>query len=232
MTLLQPISTTARVALAVIALAASPMFVPATGAAPVELAQTATPTPSPAAPTERGTNSGLVERVDYINTCRKTNRSVEVFANTALTPANRVGTLSANSTVSLTGVLAPGRAQIVRRSSPSGSITVVGWVDAAYLSTCDTPSPLRACYGINVDGLAVRSGPSSTSDYLGALRGGSLVYATANPPREVRSPNTPPDFGRIWVEILRDGRAAWIARTGQSGLGNNATRLSEAECNP
>jgi hypothetical protein len=191
------------------------------------------PTPAtPAAPAERVTNTGLVERVEFINACRRTNRSVEVFSDTALSSVNRIGTLAANTPVFLTGVLAPGRAQIVRRDSPTSSITVVGWINAANLTTCDAPAPVRACYRINVDNLSVRSGPSSTSAFRGALRAGSIVYATTNPPREQVSPNTPPDFGRIWVEILQDGSSAWIARTGQSGIGSNATRLSDQACNP
>ncbi|WAL59195.1 hypothetical protein [Thermocoleostomius sinensis] len=204
----------------------------------IEITQTS-PTPAqPTAPTspdaaaERVVNTGLVEQVDYINACRRTNRSVEVFADTALSPVNRVGSLAANTSVFLTGVLAPGRAQIARRDSPTSSITVVGWVNAANLTTCDAPVPIRACYGINVDNLSVRSAPSSTSAFRGSLRAGSIVYATANPPREQVSPNAPPDFGRIWVEILQDGQPAWIARTGQSGLGSNATRLSDTACNP
>ena len=195
----------------------------------------ATPAPSPnaapeATPAPREDVSGLFERVEYINACRQTNRSIEIFADTALSPVNRVGSLGANAQVTLTGVLAPGRAQIVRRETPDAPITVVGWVNSAYLTTCGSPTPTKTCYRINVPELTLRSGPSSTSDYRGTLSAGSIVYATTTPPTERTSPNTAPDFGRIWVEVFVRNNVVWIARTGPSGSGENATPLSDAEC--
>lgn len=203
----------------------------------------ATPTPTPApetpaaptaapetAPAPRADTPGLFERVEYINTCRQTNRAVEIFADTALSPVNRVGSLGANAQVTLTGVLAPGRAQIVRRNSPDTPIVAVGWVNSAYLTACGSSGSAKACYRVNVPELTLRSGPSSTSSYQGTLSSGSIVYATDVPPKERTSPNTAPDFGRIWVEVFVRNNIVWLSRTGPSGVGENATQLSGTEC--
>lgn len=217
------------------------LFTPlAQGAASPDTTQI-TQAPAPASPpmapatdpasSPRADTPGLFERSEYINACRRTNRSVEVFADTALSPVNRVGTLEANAQITLTGVLAPGRAQIIRRNSPDGNIAVVGWVNSAYLTTCGTPPTAKACYQVNVPALTLRSGPSSTSSYQGTISAGSIVYATTAPPTEQTSPNTPPDNGRIWVQVYVRNNPVWIARTGPLGVGNNATRLSDAECN-
>lgn len=201
------------------------------------------PTPAPAAPTPpaaapettpapRADVSGLFERVEYINACRQTNRSVEVFADTALSSVNRIGTLEPSAQISLTGVLAPGRAQIVRRESPDSAILLVGWVNSAYLTSCGSPPPTgKVCYEVNVPTLTLRSAPSSTSSYQGTISAGSIVYATSSPPTERTSPNSPPDFGRIWVQVYVRNNLVWISRTGPNGAGNNATQLSEAACN-
>jgi len=221
-----------------IEIAQSPTPAPApdsTPEAPPTPETPASPTPTPeaapaATPATRADTPGLFERVEYINACRQTNRAVEIFADTALSSVNRVGSLPANAQVTLTGVLAPGRAQVVRRNSPDTPIVVVGWVNAAYLTNCGSSGSAKVCYRVNVPELTLRSEPSSTSSYQGTLSSGSIVYATATPPNERTSPNTPPDFGRIWVEVFVRNNMVWLSRTGPSGVGANATQLSGAEC--
>lgn len=182
------------------------------------------PTGSQSAPiAPRVDNTSLYEKTDYIGMCRRTNTTVGVFSDTALSPANRLGTLTPNTSVELTGVLAPGLAQITRRTSPT-TIVVVGWVSASHLTTCGTPA-LKACYQVNVDYLSVRTAPSTGSNVRGSLRINSIVYATSNPPKEQTSGE-----GRIWSEINYLSSPGWISRTGPNGVGNNATRLPDTQC--
>ncbi|GAB4231630.1 MAG: hypothetical protein Kow00121_59890 [Elainellaceae cyanobacterium] len=220
-----------------------------------EIAQASpTPTPAPATPESQGgftpapapetapstrqaapaATIPISERVDLIGACRQTNRTVEVFRDTALSPVNRVGTFAANTPVRLTGVIGTGRAQVYWPTTwpPSGTISVVGWVNSAFLTTCNNnPPPVtQACYQINTDFLTVRTAPSSTAAARGSLRAGTIATATTNPPTERTSPNAAPDFGRIWAEINFQGSPGWIARTGPNGVGNNATRLPDAQC--
>ncbi|MBF2003558.1 MAG: hypothetical protein IGS38_22905 [Synechococcales cyanobacterium M58_A2018_015] len=235
--------------------APAPFPSPTVPTAPTAPATPATPAPAtppaatPAAPTSERASIPLVEQTSYINACRKTNRSTEVFADVALSPVNRVGTLNPDTTVALTGVLAQGRAQVLLRAAPN-AIVLVGWVEAANLTTCDvalspTPAPTqpaqptlpaqpaatRVCYRVESDGaLAVRMAASVTAEARGALPRGTIVYATTNPPREQTAPPTPPELGRQWVEITYQGGPAWIASTGPNGLGTNITRLSDGEC--
>lgn len=243
-TIVSPLATTKALANALsfhessvgrtIEIAQSPTPAPAPGSTPETTPAPATPaapTPTPeATPATRADVPGLFERVEYINACRQTNQAVEIFADTALSSVNRVGSLPANAQVTLTGVLAPGRAQIVRRNSPDTPIVVVGWVNAAYLTNCGSSGSAKVCYRVNVPELTLRSGPSSTSSYQGTLSSGSIVYATNTPPNERTSPNTPPDFGRVWVEVFVRNNIVWLSRTGPSGVGENATQLSGTEC--
>lgn len=192
--------------------------------------------PGQAAP--RGTSqaapratTALTERTDYIGACRRTNRSVEVFRDTALSAVNRVGTFGPGTEVKLTGVVGNGVAQVYWPTTwpPTGTISVVGWINSAYLATCDVPIELRACYRVNAD-LAVRTQPSVTAGTRGYAVAGTVVYATSNPPREQTSPSSSPNFGRVWTEIAFQGSPGWVSRTGQYGAGNNMTRLPDTQC--
>ncbi|MBW4490485.1 MAG: hypothetical protein KME12_22125 [Trichocoleus desertorum ATA4-8-CV12] len=105
------------------------------------LAQAASPTPSPApsptpspapapaaAPTPAAApaaTTSLSERPDYIGTCRRTTAAVNIYEDTQLT--RRVGTVAARSSVTLTGVMGNGIAQI---RTPS-----VGWIQTTNLVT-------------------------------------------------------------------------------------------------
>lgn len=204
---------------------------PAPGAAPTRPAPSpaprTAPSPTAPAPAPRAIIQGLTENTEYIAACRRTNTTVEVFSNSALTPANRIGTFTPNTQVTLTGVLAPGRAQVYRQVAPD-TIVVVGWVDASKLTTCGSPST-KACYGVNTD-LTVRTSPSVTATPRGTIPAGAIALATTNPPTERTSPNTSPNFGRIWAEIVYLNGPGWISRTGTYGQGNNATRLPDAQC--
>ena len=82
-------------------------------------APTAAPAAAPAATTT------LSERTDYIGTCRGTTAAVNIYEDTQLT--RRVGTVAARSSVTLTGVLGNGIAQI---RTPS-----VGWIQTTNLVT-------------------------------------------------------------------------------------------------
>ncbi|MBF2073582.1 MAG: hypothetical protein IGS50_07455 [Synechococcales cyanobacterium C42_A2020_086] len=230
-------------------LAAAAVIGPAWGmraaASPLDaatLAQTPAPTtpvpatPAPTTPPARTAPASLQPgdiplylRPSFVNTCRRTNRTVEVFSEPTLNPVNRVGTLTPNTQVTLTGVLDTGRAQVYRRDG--AGITVVGWVNAAFLTSCDAPIPTtNARYQILFNGLTVRSNPSVGASIRGTLPAGAIVCATTNPPREETSPNAPPNFGRIWAEISFQGSPGWISRTGENGLGANAIRLADAPC--
>ncbi|HEY9663659.1 MAG TPA: hypothetical protein V6C65_34860 [Allocoleopsis sp.] len=223
---------------------------PSPSPSPSPAAPTRSPSPSPAPASQGGytpapasqaaprdvapaASVAISERADLIGVCRQTNQAVEVFTNTALSPVNRVGTFGPGTQVKLTGVVGAGRAQVYYPTTwpPSGTIQVVGWVNAAYLTTCGgLPITQKACYQVNIAGLAVRADASSTSTYRGALAAGTVVNATTNPPTERTSPNAAPDYGRIWAQINYQGSPAWIARTGTYGTGANATRLPDGQC--
>ncbi|MBD2097919.1 hypothetical protein H6F90_22875 [Trichocoleus sp. FACHB-591] len=85
-------------------------------------AQSPAPSPAPAAPAATIT---LSERTDYIGTCRGTTAAVNIYEDTQLT--RRVGTVAARSSVTLTGILGNGIAQI---RTPS-----VGWIQTTNLVT-------------------------------------------------------------------------------------------------
>lgn len=176
----------------------------------------------------RTTVQGLFENQGYIRSCRQLNRGIEVFDNTNLGPsANRIGSLQAGQQVRLTGVLAEGRAQIFLSNTTLSSLQPVGWITASALTTCGTtPPPTRACFRA-VSALNVRSSASSNGTLLTAYPQGSTLVATTNPPTQQTSPNTAPDYGRVWMAItLSNGSTGWIARTGFNGVGNNVTSVA------
>jgi hypothetical protein len=171
----------------------------------------------------------LSENQGYIRGCRQLNQQAEVFDNTNLSPsANRIGTLAAGTQVRLTGVLAPGRAQIFLAGGTLSTLQPVGWVNAATLTTCGaTPPPpvTRACFRANF-GLNVRAAASSNSALLGNYLTGDTVIATSNPPTQQTSPNSPPDYRRVWMAVtMPNGNAGWVATTGTYGQGSNVTSI-------
>nr|WP_290226695.1 hypothetical protein [Trichocoleus desertorum] len=95
------------------------------------LAQAESPTPSPApspAPAPAAApaaTTSLSERPDYIGTCRGTTAAVNIYEDTQLT--RRIGAVPARASVTLTGVLGNGIAQI---RTPS-----VGWIQTTNLVT-------------------------------------------------------------------------------------------------
>lgn len=183
------------------------------------------PLPSAFAQTPAAVNTGLTENEGYIRVCRETNASIEVFDNSDLAPlANRIGTLPASTEVRLTGVLAPGRAQVYLPGGGLSDVQPVGWVNAANLTDCDgTSQPTaEACFRANV-GLSVRSQPSVNSTLLTTYDAGDVIYATTDPPTEVTSPNTAPNYGRVWTAVVFDSTRGWISRTSRYGTGSNVT---------
>jgi len=172
---------------------------------------------------------GLSENPSYIRSCRQLNRGVEVFDNTNLGPsANRIGTLNAGTQVRLTGVLASGRAQIYLQGQTLSSVQPVGWITASALTNCgSTPPPpaTKACFRANI-ALNVRSAASSNAALITAFPAGSTLVATTNPPTQQTSPNTAPDYGRVWLAVtLSSGGTGWVARTGTYGQGSNVTSI-------
>lgn len=172
---------------------------------------------------------GLSENPSYIRSCRQLNRGVEVFDNTNLGPAaNRIGTLNSGTQVRLTGVLASGRAQIYLQGQNLSSVQPVGWITASALTTCGSAPPppaTKACFRANID-LNVRSAASSASSLITSFSAGSTLVATTNPPTQQTSPNTSPDYGRVWLAItLNSGGTGWVARTGTYGQGSNVTSI-------
>jgi hypothetical protein len=178
------------------------------------------------------TNPEISENVQLIGQCRRTNRTVEVFSTSQLGPvAARVGTLTDNSDVRLTGVVAPGRAQIHRPD-----LDLVGWVNAAFLAPCataggptPTPPAQRACYRAEV-AISVRTEPTVNAPLVGTVRVGEVVFAANNPPSVVTTAAGAPNFGRQWVQITFEGNSRWIARTGPNQVGSNVTQLPAAQC--
>lgn len=174
-------------------------------------------------------NTGLTENEGYIRGCRQTNTTVEIYDNSDLAPvANRIGTLPEGTELRLTGVLAPGRAQVYLPGDDLSDVQPVGWVNAANLTGCDDsppPSAAEACFRADV-ALSVRSQPSSNSALIGSYDPGEVIYATTDPPTTVTSPVTPPNYGRVWLAVALDGTRGWIARTGVYGAGRNVTPIA------
>ncbi|HIK45187.1 MAG TPA: hypothetical protein IGR64_09910, partial [Leptolyngbyaceae cyanobacterium M65_K2018_010] len=147
----------------------------------------------------------VTERSTYVNVCRRVNTTTEVFNNSRLGPASaRVGTITAGTNVTLTGVLDAGRAQVFLRNS-DGSIRVLGWVNATNLGPCSgntvastpaaTASSGAVCYRAATN-LTVRSAPNSGAAIVGAFKAGDTVHATTNPPTEQTSAGD----RRVWTQ--------------------------------
>jgi hypothetical protein len=178
----------------------------------------------------------LTERMTYINGCRRINQTSEVFNNSNLGPlSTRVGTLTAGTNITLTGVLAPGRAQIVLPGSDR-TIQVLGWVDAAHLGPCSsnvvTPPPsgqTGICYRVNTDMIA-RTSPSTQAGIDGYFNAGDTTRSTTNPPTVRVSPNSAPDYGRRWVQVETFDGNGWVSQTGFYGQGSNLTQVATNQC--
>lgn len=156
------------------------------------------------------------ERPSLIGACRATNRSLEVFTDSNLSPVNRVGTFGPRTLLTLTGIVRSGRAQVYYRPSPTADIRVVGWVDAAALTGCDQPPPTQACFRvIPATGLIAREAPNGApqrtpSGLADGPAGGSQVFATNNPPTRQTA------GGYVWMQVrytslTNTTRTGWIA---------------------
>ncbi|MCU0524958.1 MAG: hypothetical protein MUF72_09055 [Elainella sp. Prado103] len=201
-------------------------------AEPLQLAQTATPTP---------VVSGLSEQPRLINACRfSPEQGLEIFEDAART--RRIRTLTAPTQgVILTGIVGTGLAQI---KDP-----VLGWIGTAVVEPCTTPTPTptpaptptptptpapaptpaptptpsaQACYQVVSPQLTVRTTPNLGAPALGVYASGALVAATTNPPREQSTPD-----GRIWVEVKAPNGTGWMSRTGPNATGENAVRVTD-----
>ena len=176
----------------------------------------------------------VTERTTYVNVCRRVNTSTEVFNNSSLGPAAaRIGTFSAGTTVTLTGILTAGRAQVLLPNSDR-SIRLVGWVNATNLGPCSggpaatTPasSSGSVCYRA-ITNLAVRSSPNFAATVIAAFNTGDVAHAITNPPTEQTSAGD----RRVWTQVkIFNGKTGWISRTGVNGLGSNVTRLPDSQC--
>lgn len=182
------------------------------------------PIASASAQTAAAVNTDLTENEGYIRGCRETNTLVEVYDNSRLRPiANRIGSLPAGTEVRLTGVLAPGRAQVYLANDSISDVQPVGWVNAAGLTDCDQSQPTaEACFRADI-ALNVRSQPDADSTLLTTFEAGDLIYATTDPPTEVTSPSNFPNYGRVWMAVTYDNSRGWISRTGRFGTGSNVT---------
>ncbi len=163
----------------------------------------------------------LTENTNLIRACRQLNQASEVFDNSMLGPlSNRIGSLPTGTRVTLTGVVAQGRAQVFLSSGSLSSVQPVGWLNAGNLGPCaGTPPPpaAQACFRANSD-LVVRPNPGSGNPIAGYNVGDNVVAST-NPPTQ----RTTSD-GRIWMAVtIYGGSTGWIARTGPNGLGSNVT---------
>ncbi|MGF1519790.1 MAG: SH3 domain-containing protein [Nodosilinea sp.] len=166
----------------------------------------------------------LTENPTLIRGCRQLNRSTEIFDNSTLGPvANRIGTLGANTQVTLTGAVSPGRAQVFLSGGTLSAVQPVGWLNAANLGPCTTtppPTTVGACFRADRE-LIVRSAPSTTAGQVAGYSTGNTVFATTNPATEQAAAD-----GRRWVQVsLANGGMGWVARTGTGGLGSNMTPI-------
>lgn len=177
----------------------------------------------------------VTERSTYVNACRRVSATTEVFNNSRLGPAStRVGTFNAGTTVTLTGVITSGRAQVYLPNADR-SIQVLGWVDASRLGPCSgataatTPVPSQStavCYRATTN-LTVRSSPSTTAAVIAAFNTGDIAHATTNPPTEQTSTGD----RRVWTQVrIYNSKTGWISRTGSNGLGSNVTQLPSSQC--
>jgi hypothetical protein len=178
-------------------------------------------TPAPEAPARQATPAAAedvstFERPSLIGACRATNRSVEIFADSNLSPVNRIGTFGTRTPVTLTGVLREGRAQVYYRPSSTADIRVVGWVNAAFLTGCDQPPPEQACFRVlPATGLVARETPNGTPQRtpggsLDGPAGGSQVFATTNPPTRQNAGS----YGWMQVRytsLTNATRTGWVA---------------------
>lgn len=164
----------------------------------------------------------LTENSTLIRGCRQLNRSTEVFDNSTLGPvANRIGTLGANTQVTLTGAVAPGRAQVFLSSGTLSAVQPVGWLNAANLGPCgSTPPPTAACFR-SPFALVVRSSPTSSSPVLAGYGAGDTIIASTNPPTQQVAAD-----GRRWIQVRsKTGNTGWVASTGANGAGSNLTSI-------
>lgn len=162
----------------------------------------------------------ISENPNLIRVCRRTNREVPLFSNTALTPANRIGTAGPNTEVTLTGIVGQGIAQVFYLA-PNQTV-VVGWLQSANLAPCQpTPPVTRACYRADTT-LTVRNRPgtSSPSVPIGEVAAGRIVFATTNPP------TTQAADTRTWLQITFANGSGWVSLTGPNNQGFNLTRLA------
>ena len=179
-------------------------------------------TPAPEAPTRQvspaaAEDISTFERPSLIGACRATNRVVEIFADSNLSPVNRIGTFGPRTPVTLTGVLRQGRAQVYYRPSPTADIRVVGWVDAAFLTGCDQPPPVeQVCFQVlPANGLIAREAPNGAAQrtptgLLDGPAGGSQVFSTTNPPTRQNAGSY------VWMQVRYTSltnitRTGWIA---------------------
>ncbi len=182
----------------------------------------------------------LTERITYVNSCRRIISTAEVFNNSSLSPlSSRVGTVTLGTNVTLTGVLAPGKAQVALPNSDR-TIRIVGWIDATHLGPCSgtvavTPAPATGsgqtpiCYRVAAN-MIVRSGPFTQSSVVGSFRANDVIHTTTNPATERVSPNTAPDYGRRWLQVKTYNGTGWVSETGLYGAGSNLTQLPTSQC--
>jgi hypothetical protein len=184
------------------------------GLAPVALAQGA-----------RTVVQGLEENQGLIRQCRQLNQTVEVFDSTSLGPVtNRLGTLSAGTQVSLTGVVVQGRAQIFLPNNFNGlsPSQPVGWVSAAFLTNCggSPPPTSKACFRANLP-LQVRTAPSTNAGIIANYNTSDTIYASTNPPTR----QTPGD-GFTWVQVaVFDGSIGWVTEFTSNGQVQDITPI-------
>ncbi|HEY9639600.1 MAG TPA: hypothetical protein V6C57_03910 [Coleofasciculaceae cyanobacterium] len=216
-------SLQAAVALEGIELAqASPS--PAAPATPAPAPATPAPAPATPAPAPRAQEPGdtpVYERVNRINVCRQANATTEIFLNTALGPINqRVGTVTAGTRVTLTGVLGdiPGIGGVAQIKQP-----VVGWLRAANLKECsnEPTNPTKgACYSIRTtaapNGLYAYEDPKTgqRQTYNGQFdgpAGGSRVYLL-NPPLATQTVGTKVFIKVYYTSLNGSDRVGWVSQ--------------------
>jgi hypothetical protein len=181
--------------------------------------------PAALAQSPKSVVSGLQENQDLIGQCRRLNQTAEVFNNTNLWPRDTsLVTLSAGTEVSLTGVVLPGRAQIFLRNNFNGlsSIQPVGWINANFLTPCNSGTQAgRACFRANVR-LEVRSTPSSSGPLIYLYQVGETVYTTTNPPTRQHPASAP-----SWFQVITPREEiGWAIET----IPNSPVPVTQIDC--
>ncbi|MBW4581452.1 MAG: hypothetical protein KME42_17925 [Tildeniella nuda ZEHNDER 1965/U140] len=201
----------------------------------------------PIAPLQLAQNTPtLTERVDQIDTCRGTAAAITIYKNSALNDA--IGTVSANSSITLTGIFGAGVVQIkapqlgwvatntlvINCGAPPDG-TLPGDIDTSprYCRRLRSPEVDGSDYGDLSTGLVARNTANGDFQYIGSSN------QTDGPTKGaiVRFPGGATDLedagGRRWIRIkyrssTGASRVGWVPN-GPTGVNRNIAACSSGQ---